>query len=171
MKKLKLYLVLFWGILMGRTYAQDSTQAHVFHIGKSYDSLKFYSVSMAMSSDNMGRKMFFIERKPVDSATYYKYEITVSNMANCRPCYLKTYNVGDTLVHEGLQYTDCSVGPFIDYYPDGKIRLKGQYRENHSGNWNPNSIVCDIKEGVWTYYNEDGSVQKIEKYKNDKLVK
>ena len=42
-------------------------------------------------------------------------------------------------------------GPFTTYHPDGQKRVEGN---------------CDngIPIGKWTYYNEDGSIKKVEEH-------
>ncbi len=51
-----------------------------------------------------------------------------------------------------------------EYYKDGGIKLKGHLRYNKQN-------FDYQREGTWIYYNEDGSEEKEEKYKDGKLVK
>ena len=91
---------------------------------------------------------------------------------DCTPCYMKTLSPDDVLLYAGVQYTDCVVGNWTEYYPDGKIKLTGQYKENPTDNWNNiwKRGYCSVKEGTWTYYDENGKVMKTEKYKDNVLV-
>jgi len=172
MKLLRYFTILaFLGFLQISAFAQDSAKS--FHIRKGYDTLKFYSVGLTAQAQTGNAAIYKVNNKVVNKATYDKYKSNWDNIEKCRPCYLKTYNVHDSLIREGLQYEDCAVGDWIEYYPDGKIKVKGHYKENPTGNWDSlyDRGYCSRKDGKWTYYNENGTVIKVENYIDDKLVK
>jgi antitoxin component YwqK of YwqJK toxin-antitoxin module len=50
-----------------------------------------------------------------------------------------------------------------EYYPSGVPQIKGVYSYDEE-------LHYFTKEGKWTYYNEDGTVSKVETYKDDKLL-
>lgn len=49
-------------------------------------------------------------------------------MAECRPCILLKYDNEDRLVRKAIQYTNCPVGYYIEYLPNGKVKLIGHYK-------------------------------------------
>lgn len=99
-------------------------------------------------------------------------EVSRKEFANCKPCVVKTYNKDEVLVRIAVQYSDCPAGDYIDYYPNGKIKTRGQFRSNPSGDWKTfiKQGHCGEKEGRWLYYGIYGNVLKLEDYRNDTLV-
>ena len=93
-------------------------------------------------------------------------------MGTCTPCLLETYNAEEKLLYRGVQYTDCRIGFWTEYFLNGKVKLAGQYKENDTHLWGNlyKRNLCSIMEGTWTYYDEKGNVTKVEKYKEGKLV-
>ena len=168
MKLKYLLFILSAFISIEASFAQsDSTQT--FHIGKKYDTLKYYSLTL--SDDGQGH--YQADFHNISKAKYNKYQTAFKNIEKCTPCILKTVNENETLLTEGLQYEDCAVGVWYEYYPNGKIKVLGHFKENDSGNWDKlyERGLCSQREGTWTYYNDDGSIQKTEKYANNVLVK
>lgn len=86
---------------------------------------------------------------------------------------VKTYDDNETLLSVGMQYKWCQAGVYTGYYPDGKIKVTGQYKTNTTGKPGKptSSAFCGIKEGIWTSYSQTGEVTKTELYKNGVLVK
>ena len=80
----------------------------------------------------------------------------------CSPCWQKVSNQNG-IYYEGLFYTDCCVGQYIEYHPNGVISIKGQY---------PNMIVNELpddacrKTGEWYTYDEKGELLTTETYEN-----
>ena len=48
-------------------------------------------------------------------------------------------------------------GPYFYYYENGKLKIQGNYKK-------------DKKHQTWTYYDENGSVTKVEEYLDGELV-
>ncbi len=48
-------------------------------------------------------------------------------------------------------------GPYLEYYPDGRIACSGYYVDNE-------------RDSTWLYYQPNGLVHKKETYKNDYLI-
>ena len=132
-------------------------QAVTSTIYKGLERKKFYSVSGSSSTRN-DITTYKINDKDVDESTYNKYMSTWKNMETCCPCILESYDENDVLLSESIACTDCGVGWFKEYYPNGKLRLTGQYKENPTGNWKDiwNKQYCNVEAGEWIYYNENG---------------
>jgi antitoxin component YwqK of YwqJK toxin-antitoxin module len=67
---------------------------------------------------------------------------------------VKDYYLNDTLALEGYLENSLLNGPAIYYHENGKIRSKGNYRNNK-------------RTGVWTYFYNNGSPEKIINYVRD----
>ncbi len=129
------------------------------------DTLKWYEVSLTYVS--YPKPTYLINGREIDEKEYNFYKKNYDNILVCKPCYLKVYDEFDNLLREAVQYMDCFVGLYIDYYPNGNIKTVGQYKENLSANWDKASKVCNIKDGIWLYYDINGNLIKKEKYKNN----
>lgn len=92
---------------------------------------------------------------------------------NCQPCEVYTYNVKNELKHVVIQYEGCLLGPFKEYYTDGKIKSEGNFKTNPSNDYSNLRLrgLCSMREGIWNYYNEAGKLQTIETYENGTLIK
>lgn len=143
------------------------TKAQVDSVKSIYTNLevrKFYNVTLKIDSLN-GKAVYKADGKEISKATYDKFQSTRKNVENCRPCIIETYNANEKLLFKADKYEDCPVGQWIVYYPSGKIKEIGHYRQNDTGNWDDmwNSAYC-IKHGRWTYYDEKGKPTKTEMY-------
>jgi len=116
---------------------------------------------------------YYVNDKLVDKRTYDNYQYLFDNISKCKPCFLKVYNEDDVLVRTAQQYSDCPVGSWTEYYPNGKVKVAGQYKRNGQGRWEQQDyrLICSIKEGEWKYYDERGNLIKIETYKEGRLLK
>jgi antitoxin component YwqK of YwqJK toxin-antitoxin module len=48
-------------------------------------------------------------------------------------------------------------GPFLDYWPSGKVASEGQFQ-------------AGIQEGIWHFYNEDGTLLEVIHFKQGKEI-
>ena len=135
------------------------------------DTLTFYDVSTSMSTVK-GKPVYKVSGKVVGKAEYDKYASAWDNISKCTPCYLQHYSEDGKLTGEGLQYTDCRIGAWKEYYPDGKLKLSGHYRENPTNNWRNlyDRGYCSVKEGQWIYLSPSGDTTATEQYEKGKLV-
>ena len=135
------------------------------------DTLTFYRVSTSATTDKNGTT-YYIDDTPIDKATYDKYADAYENLKKCKPCWMKTYGRDGKLLYEGMQYTDCLVGDYRDYYSDGTLRSAGHYLENHTGKWKNiyERGYCGTKNGEWKYYSVSGKDSLTETYVKGKLV-
>lgn len=134
------------------------------------DTLKFYDGSASAIND--GKKMVYkVNDVVVSKEEYDKFNSVWHNIDKCKPCYLEHYTADDKLVAAGVQYTDCRVGDWKEFYPDGSVKISGHYKENHTGNWK--SIFargyCSVKDGDWISYSPKGDTTSVENYKEGKL--
>ncbi len=118
---------------------------------------KLYSISLSYERKN-GKGIYKVNNKKVRKATYDKYKSNWNTMITCKPCIIRRFNTKEKLLSEGIAYTDCGAGWFRYYHPNGKIRLSGQFRENHTGNWENawKKGNCGLPVGQWVYYNKKG---------------
>jgi antitoxin component YwqK of YwqJK toxin-antitoxin module len=141
--------------------AQLDTMKSIY---KNLPVMQFYSVTTETVSEN-GNVVYKAGGKKVDKLTYDKYHDSHKSMMKCKPCILETFDGNNTLSSRAVKYLDCPVGYWINYYPDGKIKTIGHYRENESDVWDPlwNAGYC-MKHGTWTEYDKNGKVISTELY-------
>jgi antitoxin component YwqK of YwqJK toxin-antitoxin module len=138
---------------------------------KNLPTLKTYAVSSS-SLSSADTSWFKINDKSVDETTYRKFTQFQGVYDNCRPCILLGYDINDRLLYKSIIYGgECQVGYRIEYYPNGKVKVIGHYKENDTGNWDELSErgYC-VKDGVWTYFNNNGIATHSEIWKDGKFV-
>lgn len=138
---------------------------------KDLATKKFFAVSM-MTRVIEGERIYIVENKKVDKLTYDSFQLARRNMENCRPCILKVYNGSNQLLREGVYYTDAPVGWEKIYYPNGKIKISGQYKENSTNDWGNlcTRHYCGVKIGRWTYFDEGGKQLYAEDWKGGEFI-
>lgn len=150
-------------------YAQTVSQPNEHSV---LDTVETYSVSLSATYSSETAR-YFVDGKEVEKRIYDRYRIPVEKSLKCHPCILKSYNVDNELISISTQYApDCFGGSFTAFYPGGTVKVRGQYRQNTSGNWSNlyNRGYCSVAEGKWYYYSLNGSLLKIETYDNGKLI-
>ena len=154
-------------ISLSDAYSQVNTNKNIY---SKLDTIETYNVGLSAET-GPGYARYFVNDKQVDKKTYDRYKIPWDNIGKCTPCFLKTYDEENILVSESVQYTDCGVGLWIEYYPNGHIKVIGHYKENDTGNWKDiyKRGYCSVRNGKWTYYDINGNETKIENYKEGKL--
>lgn len=140
------------------------------------DTLIYYQVRLRTISGRMkggDDGLYFVNDSSVSKATYMKYSASHENIAKCVPCYLKTLDINDNVIGEGLQYTDCRIGSWKEYYPDGKIKRTGEYRKNLTDKWSDlyKRGYCSVMDGEWNYFNEKGDFLYSELWKEGEFIK
>ncbi len=144
------------------------SQADTGTVYKDLEARKFYSVSYFTNGSR-----FEINGKTVSKSTYDKYKATWENMETCCPCILKSYDENDLLLSETVACTDCAVGSFKTFYPNGKVKLSGRYKENPTGDWNNIWArgYCSVPDGEWNYFNEKGDTLYSEFWNDGNFIK
>ncbi len=166
-------IALFTTLICNMTFAQvdltktDTTKS----VYTGLEIRKFYRVGYSSSSTD-GKTTYKLNDKEVSKSTYDKYHDTWKNMETCKPCILVTYDINDKLLYKGIQYTDCPVGFWIEYFPNGKVKLIGYYKENTSGNWDSawDRGFCR-PDGTFTYFNDKGEELYSEYWKDGQFLK
>ena len=132
----------------------------------------FYSVGISSETKN-GKSNYEANGNKISESTYHKYKATWENMKTCCPCILKSYDESDILLREEVACTDCGVGWFKTYFKNGKVKLSGSYKENHTGDWTDiwNRGYCSVPDGQWTYFSENGDTLYLEFWENGKFIK
>ncbi|NNC94488.1 MAG: hypothetical protein HKN92_02930 [Chitinophagales bacterium] len=83
--------------------------------------------------------------------------------------YFKILNEQDELLLEYLAYGYFNkkyCGAYVRYWKNGVVKLRGQYVCKTTKNFKK----CNLKDGDWMYYNDSGSLIKVEKYDKGKLL-
>jgi len=140
-------------------------QQHIGYIDPQYDSLKSYDVFLE-SLDKGFYTEYKVNGKVVTREYYNKYNLQWNSMGACKPCYLYTFDEQDHLLHVAFQYKDCIVGIYREYFPEGGIKVIGQFKENTTGDWDHlfERQLCNVRIGRWQYFNMEGKLFLIESY-------
>ncbi len=155
-------------IAIVQTFGQlDNTSIY-----KGLKTKKFYSVKILAHTSN-GKTSYEANGKKVSKSTYSKYESTWKNMETCCPCILKSYDENNVLLREAVSCTDCRVGVYKEFYPNGKVKLNGRYKENPTGNWDNlfERGYCSVKDGKWSYFNDKEDTLYSEYWNNGEFIK
>jgi len=167
-------LILFITLICNLTFAQvdlaktDTTKS----IYKGLTTKKFYPVGTVSFSENNGVITYWLNsRKKISKSAYDKYHDSWENVETCTPCILMTYDINDKLISKGIQYMDCPVGFWIEYFQSGKVKFIGHYKENEKGDWNnaEKSGFCR-PDGAFTYFNEKGEELYSEFWKDGDFI-
>lgn len=129
----------------------------VYKLG--YNIIKFYG------RDSLYENVF-------EEVTKEEYDAHINQkekFANCTPCWQKNYNGKGVLESEGFLYQDCIIGEYRTYNTiTGVLELISRYRSvMKEAKYKPK---CTVADGDWIYFKPDGSIKKVEKYKDDILV-
>ena len=153
-------------------FSQIFGQSNKSTVYKNLKTKKVYSVSLStFISDE--KVIYEVNDQAVSKSVYNKYKSKWKNFKSCCPCILKSYDVNDILLSKTVSCTDCGVGWFETYYPNGNIELKGSYKENPTGNWEDiwNRGYCHVPNGQWIYFNEVGDTLYSEFWDNGTFIK
>ncbi|MFT5778746.1 MAG: hypothetical protein ACI837_001702 [Crocinitomicaceae bacterium] len=131
---------------------QDSTE-----VALALDTLMVYDANFEVSG--YGEEAIFkINGTIVSESEFTKYHRYKKNKSRCRPCIMRTYNLNDELLYEGLQHSNCRAGSFKFYYPDGNLHVNAEYvgRPLKGFKGAGEHDYCRVKTGKWDYFSESG---------------
>lgn len=107
------------------------------------------------------------------NATEPEYNQGLANISRCRPCVVKDYNENNIQISESISYLDCLVGWQKIFFPNGKLKLLAQYKENKSNLWDNlwERGLCSNPDGNWIYFNEQGDTLYTESWSGGVFIK
>lgn len=162
MKFSQLSFVMFLTIICSTAVAQDFSRL---------DTISTYDVNLSDYMTTNGR-VYMANGKVISKEKFLFYKDNWEKAQQCQPCEVYTYNDQNQLKHVATQFGECLVGPFKEYYSDGKLKVEGDFKPNSSSDWSNLRLrgMCSVREGDWKYYNTSGKLETIETYQNGKMV-
>ena len=109
------------------------------------------------------KEVYLIDKKVVTKEVYEKALQLDTSIMNCKPCWLRHLNQNNQVIWEGNFMQDLCIGTFMERYGNGKIKVKGQFKDGKGGHF--------AKSGNWIYYKITGDIQKTEVYEEGVLIK
>jgi antitoxin component YwqK of YwqJK toxin-antitoxin module len=139
-------------------------------VKKKLDTLRSYDVFLEERQTPFGTA-YICNGNEVTKKKYVEFKRFWNAAGACKPCLLYTYDDKDQLKYVAYQYQDCLCGSYKEYYPEGSLKVEGQFKKIQSDNFenlNPRN-QCNVRDGIWTYYFENGVTEKTETYVDGKL--
>lgn len=161
---MKIFITIVFILAVLDINAQNDT----INIYTNLDTKKYYYVSMSSQTKGMQPTKYKVNGNYVTKSEYEKFQNTNKSMTSCSPCVLQYYDINDLLLFEAVSYGECEVGDYKEFYPNGLVKVKGHFKENHSDNWN--DFDCSIRDGLWFFYNEKSQIYKIQTWRDGKLI-
>lgn len=164
-KQLSLFALLMISSLL--VCQSDST------IYENLEVVKTYSVKLSHGTGTGMETSYKVNNKEVSKDYYLKFKDNFKTIKECKPCIRLTYDEQDVLLRETISYTDCFVGWYKSYYPNGNLKVKGSFKENDSGDWKDlwNRGYCSVVNGEWMYFSEKGDTLYTEIWDNGEFIK
>ena len=168
----------------------DIVDPYEMKVSRSKEADTFYFTQNAIAipaiqkMDTLRSYDVFLEERPTPFGTAYMcngQEVTKNRFfelkrfwnayGSCQPCMLYTYDDKNQLKYNSFQYEDCLCGSYTEYYPEKIKKVEGQFKENTTGNWENMRArnLCNIRDGIWTYFFPNGEVERTETYVDGKL--
>lgn len=103
---------------------------------------------------------------------YTNKQEPLNAVAACKPCIFLFHGADGKLLSKSIKYTDAFVGYYIEYYPNGKAKVIGHYKENPTNDWNNLwERGYGRKDGAFTYFDDGGKKLYAEYWQNDQFIK
>lgn len=159
-RKIKQIILVLILIISKQVAAQVDT---VIYAPKGY--------SIEKTCNNRGKRCTYkVDDRKVTKAEYGVLSAEQEKVENCKPCWFIYKDSLGKLIYEGDFYQDCCIGTYIERYDNGELKVKGQYKTPL--NKKPDYSQGDCRrDGSWTYYKENGDIDKKELYINGELIK
>lgn len=137
----------------------------------SPDTIVTYDVNLDAGMTTLG-KQYRANGQVISKEKYDMYKLHWENSLKCAPCILKTLDASGHPKSEAYSYMDCFIGYYKEFYPDGKIKVEGQFLnfETSSDRSQYENRKCNIRTGQWIYYGANGNKELIENYENGVLI-
>ncbi len=168
MRKLILlvFASLFW---VKAIYSQNDSSIENY---ANFRVQKYYQVNLKETQKGKKSKYFVNDRR-ISKSEFEKFNSDKDRIGNCIPCIVERYNENDILIKQAYQYTDCYIGFYKEFYPNGKIKKEGQFKENLTEDWEDLSErgLCSKKTGKWIFYSENGDTLYSEFWGNGEFIK
>ena len=163
----------FLFITLSTIFCQAFCQLDSSTIYKNLKTVTYYPLNLSAETYYGQSTTYEANGKEIDKSTYEKYHSSRENWNECCPCLVKSYNEHETLLSESISCGECYVGWLKVYYPTGGVKFIGSYKENPTGNWNniPRRNYCNIKNGLWIYFEENGDTLYSELWNNGEFIK
>ncbi len=193
MKKIFLFTIFYLLLTTHPAFSQDEidiVDPYEIKVSRSKEADTFYftqnatTIAVKGKLDTLRTYDVFLEERPTPFGTaymcngkevtkqkFFEYKKFWNASGACTPCMLYTYDDKNQLKYNAFQYEDCLCGSYTEYYPEKVKKVEGQFKANTSGSWEniKGRNLCNIRDGVWTYYLENGVIFKTETYVNGKL--
>jgi len=144
------FLVLFLFANINLIYAQDSTNYlapdtlffYAFPLESYGDLATAYSIRssnntcriIANSTDSNSPR-YYANCNEISKELFDSLNTTKKNIFKCKPCVLNYFDAMGNIIQTSMQYKDCMVGDYHEYYPSGQLKVKGSWKKNYSGKW------------------------------------
>ena len=138
------------------TKYSSSTTEQVSKYGRMFT---IYKLGYPMKVDS---SYIFIYEE-VSKEAYDAYHKRTLDFGTCTPCWQRVYRENGKLYYEGLMFTDCPIGIFKRYDPEGFLVEIQNYKMGEQ------TTRCNTKDGDWIYFH-NGKKTKTEIYISDSLV-
>ncbi len=197
MKKPIKFLVILLSISFQLTHSVkaqdviDVVDPYEMKVSRTKQADTFYFTQNAVNTSAAKQKMdtlrtydVFLEERPtpfgiaymcngteVTKQKYFEYKRFWNAAGACQPCMLYTFDDKNQLKYIAYQYEDCLCGSYVEYYQDGTKKLEGQFKQNPTSDWQNIKLrnLCNIRDGIWTYFLPNGVEEKTEIYIDGKL--
>jgi hypothetical protein len=100
---------------------------------------------------------------------FLKYAKAIDELDFCEPCYLITLDSSGNKIMEGMAYQDVYVGKVLYFNSIGRKTKSVEYFNTTRDSLDYFVKYYNLKNGECIYYNEDGTINRIERYKLDSL--
>jgi antitoxin component YwqK of YwqJK toxin-antitoxin module len=128
----------------------------------------FKDEKMVKTKSKKKKGKYTIDNKQTNKAHYNRINQQSMTIDDCKPCWLRYLDEAGKLLQEGFSYSDCALGERIEYYSSGKIKVSRFYKTNNTNDWV--NFPCSVADGSWTYYDENGKIERIEIYKDGNKI-
>jgi hypothetical protein len=114
---------------------------------------------------------YWVNDNKVSKLMYQKFKKD-AEFINCCPCIQQYYSDREVLLFETVSCSDCEIGWFKSYYPNGNLKLAAHHKENPTNDWSNiyQRGYCSVPDGVFTYFNENGDTLYSEYWKNGEFI-